>query len=164
MLPLSRRSALVTALCLGATAFSHRHARAGTTLLEVAGRVTPPAPHRFDFDALAAIGASELETTTPWTDRPVRFEGVPVGRLLASCGADGSRVRAVALNDYWIEIPTADFQDPRVILAWAADGRRLSVRDKGPLWIVYPWSDEPKYRDGVYEARSIWQLQRLEVL
>ncbi len=158
-----RRSALATLLALATCTLAGRTASAGTTILEVDGRVAAPAPHRFDLERLQALGTTDLVTTTPWSERPVRFEGVPVGHVLAQCGADGTVVRARALNDYWVDIPAEDFGDPRVIAAWSADGRRLTVRDKGPLWIVYPWSSEAKYRTGLYDSRSIWQLKHLLV-
>ncbi|RYH00603.1 oxidoreductase, partial [Salipiger sp. IMCC34102] len=39
----------------------------------------------------------------------------------------------------------------------------MQVRDKGPLWIVYPYDDTPEYRSEVIYSRSIWQLDRIEV-
>jgi hypothetical protein len=158
-----RRSALATLLALAAVTLGGRPALSSNSVLEVDGRVAAPAPHRFDLEALRALGAVELVTTTPWDERRVRFEGVPVRHVLEHCGADGTVVRARALNDYWVEIPLADFDDPRIIAAWSADGRRLTVRDKGPLWIIYPWSHEAKYRTGLYDSRSIWQLKHLQI-
>ena len=158
-----RRSALATLLSLTAFTLGGRPALASTAILEVDGRVAAPAPHRFDLEALRALGAVELVTTTPWNEQRVRFEGVPVRRVLEHCGAEGTFVRARALNDYWVEIPVADFDDPRVIAAWSVDGRQLTVRDKGPLWIIYPWSHEARYQTGLYDSRSIWQLNHLQV-
>ena len=40
----------------------------------------------------------------------------------------------------------------------------MSLRDKGPLWIVYPFDSNPSYSTEVTYARSIWQLDRIEVL
>jgi hypothetical protein len=39
----------------------------------------------------------------------------------------------------------------------------MSVRDKGPLWVIYPY-DSDDYRSEVIYSRSIWQLDRLEVV
>ena len=40
----------------------------------------------------------------------------------------------------------------------------MTVRDKGPFWIIYPFDSNPDYQSEVIYSRSIWQLNRLEVL
>ena len=44
------------------------------------------------------------------------------------------------------------------------NGGRMSVRDKGPLWIVYPFDSSEEYQAELIYSRSIWQLVRIEVL
>jgi hypothetical protein len=44
------------------------------------------------------------------------------------------------------------------------DGNAMSVRDKGPLWVIYPYDSDAAYRTEVIYSRSIWQLDRLEVV
>ncbi len=39
----------------------------------------------------------------------------------------------------------------------------MSVREKGPLWIVYPYSSSPEFQNEVIYSRSIWQLNRITV-
>jgi len=39
----------------------------------------------------------------------------------------------------------------------------MPVRKKGPMWVVFPWSDHPEIANEVYYARSIWQLKRIAV-
>ena len=53
--------------------------------------------------------------------------------------ATGRRVSVVALNDYASEIPVEDFSKYKVILALKRNGEYMPVRDKGPLFIVYPY-------------------------
>ncbi|MDP5360810.1 MAG: oxidoreductase, partial [Paracoccaceae bacterium] len=35
---------------------------------------------------------------------------------------------------------------------------------KGPLWVVYPYDMSADYRSEVIYYRSIWQLDRIEVV
>jgi hypothetical protein len=44
------------------------------------------------------------------------------------------------------------------------DGKTMSVRDKGPLWIIYPYDSSADYRTEVVYSRSIWQLDRIEAV
>ena len=38
----------------------------------------------------------------------------------------------------------------------------MSVRDKGPLWVMYPFSDAPALKTETNYSRCIWQLNRLQ--
>lgn len=139
----------------------------GPVVLEIQGRISETndgeGRARFDQAMLSGLGVHEIRTRTPWTDGTVRFEGVLVRDVLAAAGAEGTMVRAVAINDYAVDIPIEDFISYPVILAFRRDGEAMGVRDKGPLWVIYPWSDHDELRTEVYHSRSIWQLKRMTV-
>jgi hypothetical protein len=112
---------------------------------------------------LKALPATEFTTTTIWTDGKIRFTGVLLKDLLAAVGANGKTVHAVALNDYAIDMPLADAMSGGPLLAYEVNGQSMPVRDKGPLWIVYPYDSDAQYRSELAYSRSIWQLARLEI-
>jgi hypothetical protein len=118
---------------------------------------------QFDRPMLEALGMSGFETTTPWYPGPVRFDGIRMDRLLEALGASGDRVLAYALNDYATELPVSDFATYGVLLALKRDGEYMPVRDKGPLFIVYPFDSKPELRHQRFYSRSAWQLARLDV-
>ena len=133
-------------------------------LLVVTGLIeTPDGGARFDRAALEALPQHELSTSTPWTDGVSAFEGPLLCDLLARVGAQGSVLRAKAINDYVIDIPVSDCERYPVILALKRDGKELSRRDMGPVWIVYPRDDYPELRLETINARWVWQLIELEV-
>lgn len=117
----------------------------------------------FDLSALERLGLSKLTTWTPWTDGDVEFEGVLARRLMGAVGARGSEVEVRALNDYEEVIPIKDFDTYDVLLALRMNGQLMRVRDKGPIWIVYPWSDHPELDDFATREKSVWQLNALHV-
>ena len=43
-------------------------------------------------------------------------------------------------------------------------GNRFSIRDKGPLFIIYPFDQDESLRNETYFARSVWQLKELRFL
>jgi len=43
------------------------------------------------------------------------------------------------------------------------DGEPLSVRDKGPIWIVYPRDEFPELATPEVNSRWIWQLVTLDL-
>lgn len=138
----------------------------GPIILTITGDIsTTNAAGRADFDRGMLEGLPQviLTTTTSWTDGAVTFEGPLVRDVLALVEADGERVTATALNDYAVEIPAVDFYDYDVILALLMDGQPMSVRDKGPIWIVYPRDLYAELQTVEYNARWIWQLRSLDV-
>ncbi len=139
----------------------------GRVLLEISGAIANPngdgGVRRYDRAMLEALGTHEILTETPWTDGETRFEGVLARDLMADSGAEGDVIDAIALNDYTVSIPVMDFDTYGVILAYRRDGAELTVRDRGPLWIIYPWSDVPDLQNELYYSRSIWQLRAIEV-
>jgi hypothetical protein len=117
----------------------------------------------FDLAALEALGVIVIETSTPWTDGVVRYEGVLARDLMKQVGASGTKVVATALNDYAAEIPLSDLTDHDVILALKANGQYLPIRDKGPIFIVYPLDSDPALLNNATYSRCVWQLARLTV-
>jgi hypothetical protein len=117
----------------------------------------------FDRAMLEELGMSSIETTTPWYDKSMVFEGVLVDRIMKLVEAEGTEVVAIALNDYRTTVPIKDFEEFEVILALKRDKEYMTVKDKGPLFIVYPYDSDPELKSQKYYARSVWQLSRLIV-
>ncbi|MBV9783460.1 MAG: molybdopterin-dependent oxidoreductase [Acidisphaera sp.] len=136
------------------------------TILTVSGKISvfnKDDTAQFDRGMLEALGMVSFSTTTPWYNGPVTFEGVPMVKLLKAVGASGDHVTALALNDYSTDIPIEDFAKYNVILALKRDGNYMPVRDKGPLFIVYPFDSNPELQEHKYYARAAWQVSRLVV-
>jgi len=117
----------------------------------------------FDRPMLEALCMDGFETATPWYNRPVRFDGVRMQRLMQVVGASGTSVTAVALNNYTTDIPSTDFERYGVLLAMKRDGVDMPVSDKGPLFIVYPYDSEPELKSQLFYSRSAWQVAELIV-
>ncbi len=117
----------------------------------------------FDMDMLHALERTELETTTIWTDGMQHFAGVELGTLMKHIDVSNGVIGASALNEYFIDIPFEDAETGRALIAYERNGEPMSVRDKGPLWVIYPYDQSAQYRSEVYFSRSIWQMDRIEI-
>lgn len=117
-----------------------------------------------DRDMLEEIGIEQFATSTLWTEGPQVFEGVPLHRLMAYLRANGRMLRMEALNDYQIEIPASEVENGGPLLAMRVNGVSLSPRDKGPIWMVFPYDSDARFRTDLTYARSVWQLGRIEIL
>lgn len=138
----------------------------GRVVLTVTGKIAntnAPGAARFDAAMLEALGVRTTRTKTPWHEGVVTFEG-PLGRaLLDKVGATGSTMAIVALNDYAVDVPIADFRDNDVILAMKRDGKVMDVRDRGPIFVIYPFDRNPELWTEKYFNRSAWQVKSIEV-
>jgi hypothetical protein len=117
----------------------------------------------FDMKMLQALPQHSFTTKTPWHNRPVKFTGPRLADVLAAVKASGSAIRAVSINDDAVTIPVADTRQHQVIVARLLDDKPMAVRDKGPLFVVYPFDDSATLRSVVFYERAIWQLKTLEV-
>jgi hypothetical protein len=139
----------------------------GRTILTVSGKIgvkNAGAHATFDMAMLEALPQHSFTTRTPWYEKPVTFTGPKLADLLALVKAEGSTLEATAINDYTIRIPVSDAQQHTVIVARLLDGKPMRVRDKGPLFVVYPFDRSHNLRTSVYYERSIWQLKAINVL
>ena len=68
------------------------------------------------------------------------------------------------MNDYETRIPMSDFNQFNVLLALKRNGEYMPVREKGPLFIVYPYDSSPELKSQKYYGRSAWQLARMIVV
>ena len=98
---------------------------------------------QFDLAMLEALPKRQVKTQNPWEAGVATYEGVLLRDLLDTVEANGTVLRIAALNDYRADIDVADTQSIDVILAYKRNGEYMPVREKGPLFVVFPFSDEP---------------------
>jgi hypothetical protein len=153
----SRRVMLLAALPGGAAA---QTARAPAAVVLTVGKTA------FDMAALARMPQRTIRTATPWYDKPREFTGPLLRDVLAAAGVPAGAkglARFVALNDYRVETPLEDAREHDVIVARLLDGAPMGVRQKGPLFVMYPFDEKPALRTTVYFSRCIWQLRSIEL-
>jgi hypothetical protein len=117
----------------------------------------------FDMAMLERLRLRSITTETPWHSGTRTFKGPLLRDVLAAAGAQGKTARLVALNDYHVDLPLEDVQRYDVILACQLDGKPMSVREKGPLFVMYPFDTQPQLRNAVYFSRCVWQLRSIEL-
>ena len=118
---------------------------------------------RLDKEMVEALPHRVIKTENPWDHGPSTYEGVLLRDLLDYVQADGKTLRFVALNDYRADMPLADVRKYDVILAYKRDGEYLPVRDKGPFFVVFPFTDVPELATEARYAQSVWQVNQITV-
>lgn len=117
----------------------------------------------FDRAALARLPQRAILTSTPWTEGTITFEGPLLRDVLRQAGSRGTTITAIAINEYKVNLPFSDAEAFDVIVALKRDGQYMPVRDKGPLWIVYPLDQVAELRTPGTHAKMIWQLKAMLV-
>jgi hypothetical protein len=136
--------------------------RSSPVILTVRGKVRGGT---VDFDAgtLEKLGRATVRTRTQWLTTPAEWSGVPLASVLARVGATGETLRLRALNDYSVTVPMTDVDRFAPILALRLAGKTLSVRERGPLIVIYPFDSFPELNSQVFHDRVVWQLREIEV-
>lgn len=117
----------------------------------------------YDLAALEALPQTEYATENAFIDGSRVFAGPLLRDILAASDLlDDETIKLLAINDYEILFPVSDAVEFDVIIATRMDGDLMPVRGKGPLWIMYPISDNPTLDDPIYKGRIIWQLDEIQ--
>jgi len=140
---------------------------AGPVVLTVRGKVTmvnEGGAANFDMPMLERMTQRSITTRTPWYEGARKFTGPLLRDVLQAAGAKGATIRAVALNDYKVDIPFEDAMKFDVVMARLLDDKPMPVREKGPLFIIYPFDEKPELRVPQYFSRCAWQLRTIEIV
>ena len=117
----------------------------------------------FDLKLLQSLPSRVLVTETPWTKEAHTFTGVPLEALMEWVGAEGKSITAYALNDYSVEIPIEDGREHGALVVYLMDGAPMLPSDRGPIWLLYPFSERPEIQSETYYQRAVWNLYAMTV-
>ncbi len=118
----------------------------------------------FSRDDLKALPQLTIRTGTDFTDGVSTFIGPRAIDVIDRIGRTGSvRVRMTAANAFSVDVDIAELVKYGAILALEMDGKTLTLRGKGPIWMMYPIDTFPELQDPAFNNRLIWQLQSIEL-
>lgn len=138
----------------------------GKVILTITGKISEKNAGNaavFDMSMLEKLPQQTFTTKTPWDKQPVKYTGPFLRDVLAAVKANGSTLKASALNDYKTTIPLDDAKRFDVVLAHKMNDKAIPVRTKGPLFIIYPFDTKPELQATTYYERSAWQLKSIDI-
>jgi hypothetical protein len=138
----------------------------GKIILTITGNIAftnAPDKAEFDLAMLEALPQHSFSTRTPWYPTARTFSGPRLRDVLVAAGAQGDTLLVTALNDYKTTLPVNDAREFDVILALRLDDKPMTVREKGPLFIIYPFDSKKELNTELYYNRSAWQLRKIDV-
>lgn len=122
--------------------------------------------NEYSLADLDSLEQTQLKTDNFYIDEPSVFSGPTLALVVTNAGypttGDGTII-LTAINEYKVEVPVADLEAYNVLLATRRDNEVMSIRDKGPIWVMYPISDYEELQDPIYNNRLIWQLKNIQL-
>jgi hypothetical protein len=115
-------------------------------------------------DIATEFGVTNIKTKLISEGDAVRsVTGLEIRKFITAKDLQGNNLHVTALDGYVVDLPREDIEKYPVLFGYQVDGAPLSVRQKGPAWIIYPVSDHKELDDPAFEARSVWQLKSVEI-
>ncbi len=160
-------ASLVAALALLAPITAHAlDAPKGKVVLTIRGKhLSHPNVRdtaQFDLEMLEALAGREASVDTPWIKNRTTFSGPFLRSVLKAAGATGESLTISAINGYSAEVPFED-AEMDAILATRMNGKFMSVRQKGPIFLIYPFDQNRDLYNEKYFNRSVWQIDEIEI-
>ena len=138
--------------------------QAGDTRLIVDAHGDPSKTRAFADADLMALPQIEFSTSTIWTNSKVSYSGPSLAAVLEVSGAPDGALRMTAVNDYKVDMPRAQVEPNAPIIANRINGAPFSIREKGPLWLMFPFDSDERFQTEEVYSFSIWQLTGIQVI
>lgn len=121
--------------------YANENEKMGRVLLSISGKGVDSLV-QFDLAKIESLPLNTITTPVPWSDKVSTYEGVYLDDILASVGVtEFTSLDMTALNDYKVTLSRADSEKKRYLLAIKQDGKKIPVRKKGPITLLFDLSD-----------------------
>lgn len=94
--------------------------------------------YSYTMDDLKSLGGDALSTPLPWNREILSYKGVYLSDLIGSESSISTieHMKVIAANGYVAEMSGQAVRESDFFLAYQKEGRKLSIRDKGPLMLI----------------------------
>ncbi|WP_228744395.1 putative pterin-binding protein [Marinobacter salsuginis] len=117
-----------------------------------------------DRNELESFPQTTFSTTSPYFDGEVQFSGPTLERVLETFGVSGqSQITLTALNNYKVTGSLEELLSLDAIIATRRESKTMSVRDRGPFWVILPLSERPELDTEDFHRYMVWQLSGIEL-
>ncbi|WP_051560176.1 hypothetical protein [Marinobacterium jannaschii] len=113
----------------------------------------------FDFEMLEQFPQHSFVTNTPYTKHPHEYRGPRLLTVLEHAGIANKQLTATALNKYSVTLSGSELK--QAILAIRQDGKKMRIRNKGPIWLMFPLDTVPGLDKPDVHQQMIWQLRSI---
>ena len=115
-------------------------------------------------EELLALPQVTFTTKHSWSTAADTFSGPSLETVLELVCPDVERLYLKALNGYSINLDFSKIKSYKPIIAIKVNGKRIRVREKGPLWIFIPFDEFKALPERSLDEAMIWQLYHITIL
>ncbi|MFH0265908.1 hypothetical protein [Vibrio rumoiensis] len=116
-------------------------------------------------EELESLPQTTFTTSTPWTKGIHSYQGPKLNLIINKLSQPLNGIRIYALNGYSYDIGIKDLQKYPFVLALQQDSKNMTLRNKGPLWVLVPFDQNPKFiSDEKLLNQSVWQVNKIRAL
>ncbi|WP_417883690.1 hypothetical protein [Vibrio rumoiensis] len=116
-------------------------------------------------EELESLPQTTFTTSTPWTKGIHSYQGPKLNLIINKLSKPLNGIRIYALNGYSYDIGIKDLQKYPFVLALQQDSKNMTLRNKGPLWVLVPFDQNPKFiSDEKLLNQSVWQVNKIRAL
>lgn len=114
---------------------------------------------------LLAMEQRTIETGNDFVDGTAKFRGPLAASVVEMIGHAGAKkVTLTSVTDFSVTVDIAELKKYQAILALEMNGKALTLRTRGPIWLIYPMDLYPELSDPAFNSRLVWQLEVIELL
>lgn len=112
---------------------------------------------------LLAFPQHEITTNLPWTEEKHTYSGPYLEDVLQASQVAGQWLSIEALDKYKVDVNFEKIKEFKPILALKRDGKLLTIRTKGPIWLILPVDYHSELSAALYNDFMVWHLVRIGV-
>ncbi|OQY35560.1 MAG: hypothetical protein B6241_01250 [Spirochaetaceae bacterium 4572_59] len=117
----------------------------------------------YSLAQIEQLGMKKMGTNTYWPEDDGIYEGVLLSSLLKDVNLQEiDSLKIVALDDYTCEIPREHWKNWPVLVATRRNGKVLTVKEKGPMRIIYPKFLGEELDDEYRTIYWIWNIKAMK--
>lgn len=117
----------------------------------------------YTLKQLQQLPQHEIRTKSPWTNGVHIYKGPYLDDVLKLAKTEGDWLTLHALDSYQISFNYQRIKKYNPILALQIDGTLLTVRTKGPIWLMLPIDEFKELGTAIYQDYMVWQLVKIDV-
>lgn len=135
-------------------------------LLKILAEAETGCPETFALSdvSLLALPQQTFKTHHTWSKVADEFSGPLLADVLDQVCPKASKLKLKAINDYQVDLDFNKIKQYEPILALSVNGERLTVRNKGPIWVMIPFDKYTSVPERSLDEALVWQLSSINVL
>lgn len=114
--------------------------------------------------ALLSLPQQTFKTHHTWSKEADEFSGPLLQDVLNQVCPKASKLKLKAINDYQVDLDFDKIKQYEPVLALSMNGERLTIRNKGPIWIMIPFDKYTSVPERSLDEALVWQLSHIKIL